>query len=245
MEKNELFSKYKASGDIAIRNQLVEDYLYIVDVLIKKYLGKGVGYDDLYQVGAMALIAAVERFDPEKGFAFSSFATPTILGEIKKHFRDKEWAIKVPRRLKGLAGQIPSVRDDLAQELGRTPTNIEVAERLDVSEKEVLDAIESSQAYAPMSLDQTFGESGEDGEGSILERYMGRDEQGYGNIEYAEIVRDVIGSLKEQDKKIFRMRFVDNKTQAEVGDSLGISQMTVSRVEKNIKDKFLHEIQRD
>ena len=97
MEKNELFAQYKASGDIAIRNQLVEDYLYMVDVLIKKYLGKGVGYDDLYQVGAMALIAAVERFDHEKGFAFSSFATPTILGEIKKHFRDKEWALIAKR----------------------------------------------------------------------------------------------------------------------------------------------------
>ena len=245
MEKNELFAKYKASGDIAIRNQLVEIHLYMVDVLIKKYLGKGVGYDDLYQVGAMALIAAVERFDPERGFAFSSFATPTILGEIKKHFRDKEWAIKVPRRLKGLAGEIPGARDDLAQELSRNPSNLEIAERLDVSEKEVLEAIESSQAYAPLSLDQTFGESGEDGEGSILERYMGRDEQGYGNIEYVEIVRDVVSSLKEQDKKIFKMRFIDNKTQADVGNSLGISQMTVSRVEKNIKDKFLHEIQRD
>ena len=245
MEKNELFAQYKASGDIAIRNQLVEDYLYMVDVLIKKYLGKGVGYDDLYQVGAMALIAAVERFDHEKGFAFSSFATPTILGEIKKHFRDKEWAIKVPRRLKSLAGQIPNTRDELSQELGRTPTNQEVAEVLDVTEKEVLEAMESSQAYAPMSIDQTFGDSGEDGEGSILERYMGREEQGYGNIVYAEIVRDVISSLKEQDKNIFSMRFIENKTQAEVGNALGISQMTVSRVEKSIKEKFLHEIHRD
>ncbi len=245
MEKNELFAQYKASGDIAIRNQLVEDYLYMVDVLIKKYLGKGVGYDDLYQVGAMALIAAVERFDHEKGFAFSSFATPTILGEIKKHFRDKEWAIKVPRRLKGLAGQIPNIRDELSQELGRTPTNQEIAEVLDVTEKEILEAMESSQAYAPMSIDQTFGDSGEDGEGSILERYMGREEQGYGNIVYAEIVRDVISTLKEQDKNIFRMRFIENKTQAEVGNALGISQMTVSRVEKSIKEKFLHEIHRD
>lgn len=245
MEKNELFAQYKASGDIAIRNQLVEDHLYMVDVLIKKYLGKGVGYDDLYQVGAMALIAAVERFDHKKGFAFSSFATPTILGEIKKHFRDKEWAIKVPRRLKSLAGQIPNTRDELSQELGRTPTNQEVAEVLDVTEKEVLEAMESSQAYAPMSIDQTFGDSGEDGEGSILERYMGREEQGYGNIVYAEIVRDVISSLKEQDKNIFSMRFIENKTQAEVGNALGISQMTVSRVEKSIKEKFLHEIHRD
>ncbi|HPD90227.1 MAG TPA: SigB/SigF/SigG family RNA polymerase sigma factor [Bacillota bacterium] len=245
MEKTELFKRYRDTGDVELRNQLVEEHLYMVDVLIKKYLGKGVGYDDLYQVGALALISAVERFDPDKGFAFSSFATPTILGEIKKYFRDKEWAIKVPRRLKSLAGQIPGIRDELAQELGRSPTVSEMAERLEVSDAMILEAMESSQAYAPMSLDQTFEESGEDGEGSILERYTGREEQGYGNIEYAEIVRSVLASLKEQDKHIFRMRFIENKTQAEVGNTLGISQMTVSRVEKGIKDKFLHEIHRN
>lgn len=245
MENTDLFKEYRTSGDTELRNKLVEDNLYMVDVLIKKYLGKGVSYDDLYQVGALALISAVERFDPEKGFAFSSFATPTILGEIKKYFRDKEWAIKVPRRLKSLAGQIPQARDELSQELGRNPSIREIADRLEVSESMILEAMESSQAYAPMSLDQTFDESGEDGEGAILERYTGREDNSFGNIEYAQIVRSVLDSLKEQDKHIFKMRFIENKTQAEVGDSLGISQMTVSRAEKNIKDKFLHEINRE
>ena len=245
METANLFKVYRNTGDVEIRNKLVEDNLYMVDVLIKKYLGKGVSYDDLYQVGALALISAVERFDPDKGFAFSSFATPTILGEIKKYFRDKEWAIKVPRRLKSLAGLIPQTRDELAQELSRNPSVKEIADRLETSEEMILEAMESSQAYQPMSLDQTFDETGDEGEGAVLERYTGREDQGFGTIEYAEIVRSVLDSLKDQDKQIFKMRFIENKTQAEVGDYLGISQMTVSRAEKNIKDKFLHEISRE
>lgn len=245
MDKAELFNRYKATGDVTLRNLLVEEHLYMVDVLIRKYLGKGVDYDDLYQVGAMALISAVERFDPNRGFAFSSFATPTILGEIKKHFRDKEWTIKVPRRLKGLAGQIPGVRDELTQQLGRTPNVAEIAEKMGITEMLVLEAMESSQSYAPLSLDQTFDDTGEDGESAMLERYTGQVESGYGNIEYAEIVEAVLDNLKKQDRKVFRMRFVENRTQAEVGSALGISQMTVSRVEKSIRDKFLKEIRRD
>lgn len=113
MINGELFDRYKETGDINIRNEIVEKYLYMVEVLIRKYLNKGVDYDDLYQVGAMALVSAVERFDPSKGFEFSSFATPTILGEIKKYFRDKEWILKVPRRQKEISLKIPAAKEEL------------------------------------------------------------------------------------------------------------------------------------
>ena len=121
MQNKELFKEYYSTRDRELRNKLVEDHLYMVDILIKKYLGKGVDYDDLYQVGAMALISAVERFNPEKGFEFSSFATPTILGEIKKYFRDKGWSVKVPRHMKELSSSMPRVKEELTIELGRTP----------------------------------------------------------------------------------------------------------------------------
>ena len=135
MINGELFDRYKETGDINIRNEIVEKYLYMVEVLIRKYLNKGVDYDDLYQVGAMALVSAVERFDPSKGFEFSSFATPTILGEIKKYFRDKEWILKVPRRQKEISLKIPAAKEELYEKLGRAPTVAELSEHLGYSEK--------------------------------------------------------------------------------------------------------------
>ena len=116
---SELFNRYAENPTIELRNQIVEDNLYMVDILIRKYLGKGVDYDDLYQVGALALVSAVERFDVSKGYEFKSFATPTILGEIKKYFRDKQWSLKVPRRLKEIATKVQEVKGDLSVRLGR------------------------------------------------------------------------------------------------------------------------------
>ena len=123
---SDLFKEYAKNPTIELRNQLVEENLYMVDILIRKYLGKGVDYDDLYQVGALALVSAVERFDPEKGFEFKSFATPTILGEIKKYFRDKQWSLKVPRRMKEISSKVQEVRDQLTTSLGRAPTLEEI-----------------------------------------------------------------------------------------------------------------------
>ena len=146
MLKQELFDQYRKTGDVSIRNEIVESYLYMVDILIRKYLNKGVEYDDLYQVGAMALISAVERFDPSKGYEFSSFATPTIIGEIKKYFRDKEWSVKVPRRMKEMAGKIQSAKEELSNRLQRNPTIPEIAEFTGFSEEDVLQATESGMA---------------------------------------------------------------------------------------------------
>ena len=128
MESQDRFRAYRENPTIEERNALVEEHLYMVDILIRKYLGKGVDYDDLYQVGALALVQAVERFDPDKGYEFSSFATPTILGEIKKYFRDKEWSLKVPRRMKEIAQKVQEVQDDLHLKLARKPTVAEIAE---------------------------------------------------------------------------------------------------------------------
>lgn len=242
MMEQELFIQYKKNPSKELRNEIVEKYLYMVDILIRKYLGKGVEYDDLYQVGALALVSAVERFDPDKGFEFSSFATPTILGEIKKYFRDKQWSLKVPRRLKEMAAKVQETRDKLYNEYHRRPTIEEIAEATGFSAEQIIEAMESSQAYGTYSLDKTFDDMGEDGESSLLEKYTGFDEKGYERIETAEIIKNVMDTFNEQYRYIFRQRFIYNRSQAEIAKSLGVSQMTVSRAERNIVGRFRSEL---
>ena len=245
METLDRFREYRNNPTIEARNALVEEHLYMVDILIRKYLGKGVDYDDLYQVGALALVQAVERFDPERGYEFSSFATPTILGEIKKYFRDKEWALKVPRRMKEIAAKVQEVQDDLHLKLARKPTVAELAEATGFTEEQIIEATESAQAYNAFSLDQSFDEAGEDGESAFLEKYTGFEEEGYKQVELSEIIHSVLDKLSEQDRYIFRERFIYNRSQADIADTLGVSQMTISRAEKRLVEKFRKEIHPD
>lgn len=243
MVNQELYLQYQKTKDVSLRNELVESNLYLVNILIRKYLNKGVDYDDLYQVGAMALINAVERFDASKGFEFSSFATPTIIGEIKKYFRDKEWSLKVPRRLKELAGKMQKAKEELTSELGRSPTPEELADKLDVPQSDIIQAMESSMAYNAFSLNQTFDEAGEEGDSAALEKYASTNEAGYERLEYQEIISKVLSELSETNKYIFRSRFVEDKSQAQIAEELGVSQMTISRAEKNIRMRFQQEVQ--
>lgn len=240
----DLFKEYKKTGDIELRNEIVEKYLYLVDILIKKYLNKGVDYDDLYQVGAMALVFAVERYDIEKGFEFTSFATPTIIGEIKRYFRDKGWAMKVPRRLKEISARLPAAKEELYGQLLRNPTVSEMASYLGFTEEEILEAMESGQAYGTYSLNQSYDESGENGEGASLEKYTGIEETGYNSFENAEIISRVLDGFSEKEKDIFRRRFLEDRTQQEIADEMDVSQMTISRLEKTIKQKFREEYYR-
>ncbi len=244
MTKSSDFEEYKRSKDIALRNRLVEENLFLVDILIRKYLNKGVEYDDLYQVGAMALVNAVDRFDPSKGYEFSSFATPTILGEIKKYFRDKEWSLKVPRRLKEISSKIPSAREYLEEKLQRTPTVVELAEYLGHTESEIFQAIESGRAYGTYSLNQTFDDAGEEGEGLVLEKYTMVEDKGYEVLEYSEIINTVLKKLSPTEKYVFEKRFIENQTQVETAKALSISQMTVSRIERGVRTKFKEEVRR-
>ncbi len=244
MMDQDLFEEYKQNPTKEKRNALVEKNLYMVDILIRKYLGKGVEYDDLYQVGALALVSAVERFDPEKGFEFSSFATPTILGEIKKYFRDKQWSLKVPRRLKEIAAKVQAVKDELYSRNHASPTVEEIALATGYTPEQILEAIDGSRAYGTYSLDKSFDDAGEDGDNAFLEKYTGFDEAGYDRIEIKEIISKVVDTFNEQYKFIFRERFLNNRSQSEIAQKLGISQMTVSRAEKNIVGKFRAELLR-
>ncbi|MBQ1396794.1 MAG: sigma-70 family RNA polymerase sigma factor [Eubacterium sp.] len=242
MVDQELFEDYKHDPTIEKRNAIVEKNLYMVDILIRKYLGKGVDYDDLYQIGALALVSAVERFDPDKGFEFSSFATPTILGEIKKYFRDKQWSLKVPRRLKEIAAKVQEVKDSFYSKYQRTPTVEELAEETGFTPEQIIEALDGSKAYGTFSLDKTFDEAGEDGDNTFLERYTGFDDAGYDRVEMAELIRKVVDTFNDQYKFIFRERFLNNRSQSDIAKELGVSQMTVSRAEKNMIKRFRGEL---
>jgi RNA polymerase sigma-B factor len=239
-----LFEEYDRTKSIETRNEIVEKYLYLVDILIKKYLNKGVDQEDLYQVGAMALVFAVERYDASKGFEFTSFATPTIIGEIKRYFRDKGWAMKVPRRLKEISARIPAAKEELYGRFLRNPTIPELAGYLEYSEEDILEAMESGQAYGAYSLNQTFDESSEQGDAPSLEKFTGIEDTGYASFENAEIIKKVLKDLNEKEMAIFRMRLLGSRTQQEIADDMGVSQMTISRLEKMIKKKFRDEYQR-
>lgn len=237
----ELFNQYKSSPSIELRNEIVEEYLFMVDILIRKYLGKGVEYDDLYQVGALALVSAVERFDVSKGFDFKSFATPTILGEIKKYFRDKQWSLKVPRRTKEIATKVQEVKSELTVKLGKTPTIEEISEVTGFSHEQIMQAMESFKAYGTYSL-ESAASTNEDSDENPLERYVGFEDLGYERIETNEIIANVLDRFSESYKYIFRERFIENKSQSAIAKELGVSQMTVSRAEKSIIAEFKKEI---
>ena len=243
-DNRELFDAYKKSRSIEDRNKIVEKYLYIVNILVKRYLNRGVDYDDLYQVGSMALVLAADRYDPERGVDFPAFATPTILGEIKRYFRDKGWAIKVPRKMKDLSVKIPSVKQELETELQRTPKVSEIAERLDVTEEDVLQAMESGRAYSAYSLQQSMDEDESDGGESSLERYTGEEDSSFSTLENADFIKRTMQSFTPEERDFCNMRFVEGKTQQQIAEELGVSQMTVSRIEKKIKQKFKEEYQR-
>ena len=240
----ELFKKYIETKDIEIRNSIVEKYLYLVDNLVKRYLNKGVEYDDLYQVGSMALVLAADRYNPDRGVEFPAFATPTILGEIKRYFRDKGWSIKVPRRMKDLSVKLPKVQQQLENELQRSPTIHEIAEQLQVSDETVIEAMESGRAYSAYSLQQSLENDSDSEGGSFLERYTGEEDASFGTVENADFLKRAMDSFTPEERKFCTMRFIEGMTQQKIAEKLGVSQMTVSRTEKKIKARFKEEFTR-
>ena len=240
MLNTDVFLQYRDSRNIDLRNQIVEAYLYMVEILIRKYLNKGVDYDDLYQVGALALVNAVDRFDPDKGFEFSTFATPTILGEIRKYFRDKQWSMKVPRRVKENSIKIPAAKEALMEKLGRVPTVAELAEYLNLTDEDVIEAIESGNAYSTYSLDQ----AADPDDLVTFDKFASIEEKGYDSIEDFEVIQHVFEKLTEREQEIFKLRYVENMSQTYIAEKLGVSQMTISRAEKSIRQKFHAELNR-
>ena len=209
------------------RGELVELHLPLVDHCARRFLNRGEPFEDLVQVGTIGLIKAVDRFDMERGVEFSTYATPTIIGEVKRHFRDKGWAIRVPRRLQELRMSIGSATSELSQRLGRSPTASEVAERLGVGVEDVLEGLESANAYSTLSLDA--GDGSEDGLGSMLET-MGAADEALEHVEIRESIRPLIDRLPARERHILVLRFFAQMTQSQIAEEVGISQMHVSRL---------------
>lgn len=237
IKNQDLFLQYHQTRDVETRNQIFEKYKYMAEIISRKYINKGIEHDDIYQIACMGLIYAIERFDITKGFEFTSFATPTILGEIKKYFRDKGWAIKVPRKIQEISKKVNEINNTLSIQLNRAPTIKEIAQYINSSEEEVLEAFEAGKMFNSQSLDEKFDSSSEDSDLSLMD-IVGHDDNHFVNIENEDFIQKSMDKLNELERKIIIKRFYSNKTQSEIAKELNISQMTVSRIEKKSLEKL-------
>lgn len=228
----ELFRKYRATGDTAIRNELIEKYMYVAEILAKKFSGRGVEYDDLLQVASEALISGVEKFDPELGYMFTTFITPTITGVIRNYFRDYSNSVKVPRKLYALSAKVNAYASDYYKEKGVKPTIRQIATALGESEEAVIEAMEY---HSPISLDSTV--SGNDSDAPLYD-VIADERNPFENFEDWESLKTEIAKLDPIERKVITLRYVDGKSQAQTGKILGVSQMFVSRAERKIMEKL-------
>jgi len=219
-----MFAELARSGEPGLRSRLIEAHIGLAEHLARRFVYRGESYDDLVQVASIALIKAVDRFDPDRGVEFTTFATKTILGELKRHFRDKGWAIRAPRRLQELYLNLNQSVATLSQELRRSPTIAELAVDTGATEEQVLEALEAGQSYRSTSLDSA--EPGDEGLGSRL----GVEGEGMGAAEWRILLEPHVRTLPQREQAILRLRFVDGLTQSEIATQIGLSQMHVSRL---------------
>ncbi len=234
----ELFRRYKEDGDMEAREQLVMSHLNLVRFLANKFKNRGEPLDDLVQVGYLGLLKAIDRFDPDRGLEFTTYATPTILGEIKRHFRDKGWSVRVPRRLQELSAKVNQATDTLTTQFQRSPTIQEIADYLDASVDEVLEAMESSSAYSSVPLEGT-GSSENDDAPSVIDRY-GSEDNAFTDDRL--VIEEALKGFSPREREVIELRFLKGMTQIEIAEQLGISQVQVSRLLrrtlKKIQDKI-------
>ena len=209
-----------------LRNRLVRMHLPLVEHLARRFRNRGEPLDDLTQVATIGLIKSVDRFDPDRGVEFSTYATPTVVGEIKRHFRDKGWAVRVPRRLQELRLALTTATAELSQRHGRSPTVHELAEKLGISEEEVLEGLESANAYSTLSLDVPDT----DDESPAVADTLGAYDEALEGVEYRESLKPLLEDLPPREKRILLLRFFGNMTQSQIAQEVGISQMHVSRL---------------
>ncbi|MCX4385186.1 MAG: sigma-70 family RNA polymerase sigma factor [Clostridia bacterium] len=231
MEDKELFRRYRETGDIALRNEIVENYLYIASVIAKKFVGRGVEYDDLYQVAALALLKGVDRFDETKGLQFSTFITPTITGEIKNYFRDRSRLVHLPRRVSELRVNLKKVADEFMTETGLRPTAKELAERLGVSEEEV---VRAAEAGGVVSLDKPV----DDEDAMSFYEVIPTEEDNLERIENRDVLESAFSVLTKEERDLIEYRFVQEFSQTETAKRMNVSQMYVSRMERKVLNKL-------
>jgi RNA polymerase sigma-B factor len=229
-----LFREYVKTRDIDLRNRLIERYLYIAEIAAKKFVGRGVDYEDLYQVASLALVKAIERFDPEREIKFSSYATPSLIGEIKNYFRDSSRVMRLPRRDTELFKKLNLYAQEYLARHGVMPSVKTIAAHLDVAPERVLEVLEMKQADNMMSLDSALAV----GENTSLSSVLGREDESFARIENHDFLKYCMGLLNETEKTIIQERYIGNKTQKQVADMLDVSQMQISRMERKILSKL-------
>ena len=222
-----LLEAYRA-GDESAREQIVDQFMPLVRKIASRYAGRGEPMEDLVQVGSIGLVLAIERFDVERGVKFTTYAVPTIVGEIQRHFRDRAWAVHVPRRMKELSLKLARTIEVATGDLGRAPTIAELAADTGLEEEEVVEALETYHAYSTRSLSQPLG-LGDSDEGTV-EDLFGAPEEGYDEVEDGVLLESGLAALDDRERAIIELRFFEGLTQSEIAVRVGISQMHVSRL---------------
>jgi RNA polymerase sigma-B factor len=233
-DNDAVFILYRNDPSVSNRNSIVNRFMYLAEIISKKFVNRGVDYEDIHQVACIALIKAVERFSPDKGVKFVSFATPTIIGEIKRYFRDKGSVIRIPRRIYEVYQKVNQARDSLTQELNRSPKVEEIAKYLNIDEETVLEIIESWNAYNMQSFDQNAF-TDDDLE---LHETIGEEDRTFERIENLDFLEKSLDNFNDAEKEFIKMRYFSNKTQKEIAEKFAVSQMYISRMERKILDKF-------
>lgn len=230
-----LMTEYCETRDIALRNELLRHYLFIAEIAAKKFVGRGVDYDDLYQVASLALIRALERFDCARNIKFGSFATPSVIGEIKNYFRDRSRSIRLPRRAIELLKKLYEVQEAFTNRTGRPPRPEEIALEMEVSVETVYELMEAKASAQLLSLDETV--QGQDGERSLAD-LIGAESEEYTSIENVDFLQRSLSQLTDEERKVLIERFVNRKSQRSIAETMGVSQMYVSRLERRVLTKL-------
>ena len=230
-----MLAEYCRTRDVALRNALAEHYLYMAEMVARRFSGRGVDYDDLFQVASIALLRALERYDCEKGIQFVTFASPTLVGEVRNYFRDKGRVVRLPRRGGELYLQIRKAREQLAQDLGRERTIEDMAAHLNVHEDDIIDAIEMQQATQALSLDAPA--QGEEDQ-MPLSTAVGLVDGAFERVENRDLMHRTLAQLPPQERKLVLLRIVREQSQREVAQEMGVSQMQISRMERKIYAKL-------
>jgi len=237
-----LLRRYHEDGDLAAREQLIERYMSLVRSLARRYAYRGEQLEDLVQIGAIGLIKAIDRFDLDRGVELTTYATPNIIGEIKRHFRDRGWSVRVPRGLQELNVQLSRLMEQLTVQLGHSPTIPELAKAAGVEEERVLEALESGRAYSSLSL--SVGGGGDDEDLDPLE-LIGTEEHRYEASEDRALLAPGFKALDERERRILQLRFFEGLTQSQIAQQVGISQMHVSRLIRRSLEKIRETIAED
>jgi RNA polymerase sigma-B factor len=241
LEIAELFRRWQEDGDRRARDELINRHLPLARGLARRYARTPEPFEDLMQVASLGLVKAVDRFDASRGAAFTSFAVPTILGELKRHFRDRGWSVHGPRDVQERILKVERAMAELPAKLGHTPTVSDIGKRIEATDEEVLEAMHASQGHHAVSLDATSMTGDGDEPGPLRDR-IGSEDLSFNTVEYGEAIGPVLREISERDRKVLHLRFVEDMTQSEIADRVGVSQMHVSRILRATIEKLRQRI---